>query len=129
MSNYRQLLELAHATTEIALQDNNALSYPDWENLDQDTYERNREHDSIIHEALVVILRCVEAMMTLRYEGCNSKPDLDYADILRDPRGTFSHPACIGHYLGIWRYSGEQPHWWGSRDVIPIEDLAESDGL
>ena len=64
-------------------------------------------------------------------EGCTAAPDLDYDDILTDPRGLFSQLWGLRCYLGDWRCRAGNHRWWGEQNgrmVIPIEDLVESDG-
>lgn len=114
MANYRKLLELAHRTTELALEDSNRTPYPDWEELTPETYKEILGFNNLIHSALVVVLYALEPLVNLRLEGVNSKPDLDFTNIYLDPRGYAVQLNLLSSYLGSWR---------NNRQKIPITDL------
>lgn len=124
MSNYRKLLELAHTTTQIALDHSQMTPAWDWERLTEERYAGIQREVSVIHEALVVILRSLEPILTLRMGGCNDLPDLDLDPIYADPRGELTQMWLIRNYLGNWRYStasGEE----SKAKAVSIDDLTE----
>ena len=119
-------MELSYTTSQIALEESQAIlskGCPDFDNLTVENYKEQQEHYGIIHEALVVLEESLSALYNLK-DNVNNAPELNYASILEDPRGLFSQLWCLRCYLGNWRCKTDcefgENKFWGEINKVDI---------
>lgn len=104
MKNHERLLELAHETAKLALEDSNNTPYPDWDELTPQIYKEILGYNNLIHDAIVAIRDCLEPMINMKIEGVDSElEELELREILTDPRGYGAQLRRLSEYLRIWK--------------------------